>query len=527
MATPTDIDPAVMKQLQAQGYLAGYPAAVPIGGSYVDKSGPGVPVDFGAADSLAALKARPTPTPGVPNDVGTGATPTGGIPAVQPPPPPQAPATKPIQGDFVEKPTGAAAAWRPNMSMTATPAHATSNVSPETRARLEGALVQEKEAGQQLGAAEAAGDERQAAAIDRQAEQLGATMREQQIAQKDRSMALDGQMKYYQQLQQEAAEGKVNPDQWWGSKSGANKALGVIGLILGALGGGATGGRNMAVEAANKFIDRDIEIQKANIANKHRAAEAAGSLYAQNLQRFKDQGAADLATRAAMQEQFKLQLMSEAAHSGSQIKLAQAKMAAAGISLEQAKLHQALETWHQSGVAGGITKEDSARAAEFVKKGYPPQQALQLAMSLRGVAPNEGLPAVKGAGGKVGPEEAAATALASGETPKALSFGERIENAAAGLPLVGRAFEGTAGARKAQAIEAAAVPVRGYAHKVLGARTPEAQEEMAHALIPKVGDSQARLDQKKNLQRLVAQGVIDAHTASGIIDHFEKEEGEE
>jgi len=321
----------------------------------------------------------------------------------------------------------------------------------------------------------------------------------------------------YKRLQDEASNQKVNPNAWWDGKNGAEKALGIIGIILGGFGGA---GNNTALKIMNDQVNRDIDAQKTNMAGKQKRADAAMNIYSQKMRQFGDEGAAELATRGQMIEQYKLQMQSEAEKSGSKMAMANAQQAIGQLSLEQAKIHASLEHWQQGGPAGGVTKEDAARAAIFAEKGVPPEKALQMAMAMRGAAPTAGLPTIAGKGGKLSPEQAAASAMKSGEAPQSLSLGERAQNWAAGLPGVGPAFQDTTGARKGLALETQNFPVRAYAHKVGGARTPENQEHMAGSLMYKTSDTPERIAQKKRLREMVAQGVLDSGTAEGLADRM-------
>lgn len=54
----------------------------------------------------------------------------------------------------------------------------------------------------------------------------------------------------------------INPDRYWHNKSTGAKIQAGIGMILGGLGSGMTGGPNLAVEAINKAIERDMDSQR-------------------------------------------------------------------------------------------------------------------------------------------------------------------------------------------------------------------------------------------------------------------------
>ncbi len=61
---------------------------------------------------------------------------------------------------------------------------------------------------------------------------------------------------------------KIDPNHFWNSKSNLGKASTAIGLILGGMGAGLTGGPNPALQFLNQQIDRDIEGQKMQMGQK-------------------------------------------------------------------------------------------------------------------------------------------------------------------------------------------------------------------------------------------------------------------
>ncbi len=72
-----------------------------------------------------------------------------------------------------------------------------------------------------------------------------------------------------QAVQQDLKEGHIDPKRYWNSQTDVGKMSTAIGLILGGIGSGLQGGPNHAVEFLNKAIDRDVEAQKSDMANKH------------------------------------------------------------------------------------------------------------------------------------------------------------------------------------------------------------------------------------------------------------------
>jgi hypothetical protein len=60
----------------------------------------------------------------------------------------------------------------------------------------------------------------------------------------------------------------VNPNRYWENLGTGGKITSAIGMILGGMGSGLTGGPNHAFEAIQNAIGRDIDAQKANIGKK-------------------------------------------------------------------------------------------------------------------------------------------------------------------------------------------------------------------------------------------------------------------
>ena len=79
------------------------------------------------------------------------------------------------------------------------------------------------------------------------------------------------QNQYLEDIKQANADlqkGEIDPNHYFGNLSTAGKFGTVAGLILGGIGAGLSGGKNVALETLNGLITRDIEAQKANINSK-------------------------------------------------------------------------------------------------------------------------------------------------------------------------------------------------------------------------------------------------------------------
>lgn len=88
----------------------------------------------------------------------------------------------------------------------------------------------------------------------------------------------------------EIAKTKLDQGKFWGDKSTENKIGTTIAILLGGIGAGLAGGKNMALETINKQIDNDLMLQK----------DKRDSLLNANLMKFKNLDAAVTATRLAI-----------------------------------------------------------------------------------------------------------------------------------------------------------------------------------------------------------------------------------
>lgn len=62
---------------------------------------------------------------------------------------------------------------------------------------------------------------------------------------------------------------QVSGEHFWANKDTGSKISAAIGMILGGIGAGMTGGPNQGLQVINAAIDRDMQAQKTNLDNKH------------------------------------------------------------------------------------------------------------------------------------------------------------------------------------------------------------------------------------------------------------------
>jgi hypothetical protein len=75
--------------------------------------------------------------------------------------------------------------------------------------------------------------------------------------------------KNFEDTAQQVASAKIDPQGWWHNKNTGQKVLTAIGMLFAGAGGGVAGHPEAASNLINKFIDNDIEAQKADINNKN------------------------------------------------------------------------------------------------------------------------------------------------------------------------------------------------------------------------------------------------------------------
>lgn len=148
----------------------------------------------------------------------------------------------------------------------------------------------------------------------------------------------------------EVASGKVNPNRMWQQAGTGAKISASIGLILGGMGAGLTGGPNQALEVIQKAVDRDIDAQKTNLGK-------SKSLYSMYMQKYQNHRLADAATRSAMGAAISGQVAQLEARYGTPMAQAQGQMLQAQIKektlpnkIEMAKLQTVMNAGRDANI---------------------------------------------------------------------------------------------------------------------------------------------------------------------------------
>lgn len=112
------------------------------------------------------------------------------------------------------------------------------------------------------------------------------------------------------------ASAEIDPDKFWHDRGTFARVLGVIAAAFGGFSAGLTGGPNNASNIIENGINREIETQKANKANKAAAAGRAMNLYDAQRQHLGDDLAANEATKMGMLQSVQQMIDQEAARYG-------------------------------------------------------------------------------------------------------------------------------------------------------------------------------------------------------------------
>lgn len=162
-----------------------------------------------------------------------------------------------------------------------------------------------------------------------------------------------------QQIVQDMQNGHINPNAYMENMSTAGRVSSAIGLILGGLSSGMTGKDNPAMAFLDKQIDRNIDAQKQDMHNK---ATLLGAM----AQRYGNMQDALKMTRAVQLDALNTQLQQNAAKLGTPMAQAQAQIQSGPITQEIANIHQqvALRQAALQGVRNGDS--DPSAAVQFL-----------------------------------------------------------------------------------------------------------------------------------------------------------------
>lgn len=168
----------------------------------------------------------------------------------------------------------------------------------------------------------------------------------------------------YEAIKQDYATGQINPNRYFENRGTFGNIRTALGMILGGIGAGLTGGENPALKFINAQINRDIESQKANLGKKE-------NLLSANLRQYGNIRDAMTATRMAYTGMMEAQINKLAAQSKNPLEQARAQQALAKLQLE----------------LGPEVQQMAFRQATF--QGIQNGQGIKPAMAVRSLVPKE------------------------------------------------------------------------------------------------------------------------------------------
>ena len=157
---------------------------------------------------------------------------------------------------------------------------------------------------------------------------------EKQNVEAQRKKEVDQAQSELKNLEQEYADTTLTDPDLWGNASTGGK----IALALGAIFSSLTPASGAAFRSGiQSNIDRDIDLQKSNLAKKRTTIDGKKSLYAQNLERYKDEDLAGIATREIYLNKIQNDIQSKMATAKSPLVLSKLKLGLGTIQEEKQK----------------------------------------------------------------------------------------------------------------------------------------------------------------------------------------------
>jgi hypothetical protein len=168
--------------------------------------------------------------------------------------------------------------------------------------------------------------------------------------------------------------GKVDPNNFWNTRTTGQKVSGILSVILGGIGGALTHQENPGVVLLNNAINRDIEGQRTNLGKQN-------SLYSMELQRYGDERSAYVATQAHMLNAAQAQLSAYGMQAQSAAQQASIAQAQQGLELQKMQLQRELANRLTSAQLLGAVPNQAAQAAGHQGGGIPTSQVGMYALN--------------------------------------------------------------------------------------------------------------------------------------------------
>lgn len=247
--------------------------------------------------------------------------------------------------------------------------------------------------GADIGAAKASEEASYQKLLREKLQQLDA---ENKARQADRDAKVRGAFQKLEEFNASVAGQRVDQNRYWGAKSTGDKVFTLIGLALGSFGEGSV---NQSAKMINDAIGRDIDVQKSNILLGHDEASKRKGIFDEMRSIFKDEQAADLASKVSYLELAK-QNVDEISkrYSAAQIK-ANANYLIGDLEKQQAEAKDKLMKLLHNGMipdfntppmmiqneklrrrwVPGLGPALDEKAAEKIREAYPVYQAMKAA----------------------------------------------------------------------------------------------------------------------------------------------------
>jgi len=347
--------------------------------------------------------------------------------------------------------------------------------------------------------------EKKAANLERQAEIAGlAEQRRQALAQRQQ-IAVDDQMQKIREVQDDLRTSKIDPQRMFKTAAGkpdtGKRILAAIAIGLGQYSATHLRKENTALRLINNAIDRDIDAQKANLANKQAGLAAESSILGMMRQKFADEKDAEAATRIHLMELAKMDLESVLGQSASKQAALRGQDAIAQLDQQQA--------------AEAYKIQENTRAREL--------QAHQLALSGETTKAQLGMTRaamagklVSGAGKQLPASAVAKTADFRGARNNVDLLEREWRDKTGWASIITQYIPGTSTKKYVDAQKAAAQLI---GKKLEGRMTDEDYERIL-GMMPEPGDSRGRAENKFRLLREyidnMEQGAMSAYQGAGF-----------
>jgi hypothetical protein len=184
----------------------------------------------------------------------------------------------------------------PQPGVLASPSEAAGNVAAGLGEQAQGLAGQ--------ASAEAAGQREMSTELGAQATTQGQLYQDQARAQRYYQAQLQDLQTRSQNLIDQVAQSRIDPERWWSSRSAGQKVATLAGLFFGG---------QQSLERVQQFVANDIGAQKTDLENLQGASAKQLNLYGQMLDTFKSAPAATNAAQAALLAQFQDRLQGIAA----------------------------------------------------------------------------------------------------------------------------------------------------------------------------------------------------------------------